>query len=150
VTRTIEVVRAAGPGTPTVAAPLRAVDLWRAERTRDRLAITARVRVRGDDPSLRGHFPGLVVFPGVYVIEALRQAMALAGPAEGAGVLVLRALTSVRFLAPLMDGDELTLDIVATARPGCGWAVRAEGARSDGTKTARIRAVFDTDGGTGA
>jgi 3-hydroxyacyl-[acyl-carrier-protein] dehydratase len=92
--------RAAGP--PEGAAPVLAVDVWRREHTGTDLRMTMRVRVRGDDPNLRGHFPGLAIYPGVFIIEALCQVMALAvhddrGP-------VLRRIESARFLAPLFDG----------------------------------------------
>ncbi|MFF5207134.1 FabA/FabZ family ACP-dehydratase [Streptosporangium sp. NPDC000396] len=145
-TRTVEAGWTTVPGVPSVAAPLRAVDLWRSERAGDKLTMTVRVGVRGDDPNLRGHFPGLAVFPGVFVIETLCQAMAFAvppGTAVSPAPPVLRSVRSVRFLAPLLDGDELTLRIVASPRPEGGWAVTAEGSRRDGTTTARIRADFD-------
>ncbi len=123
-----------------MAAPLRAVDSWRSEWVGERLTVTARVGVRGDDPNLRGHFPDIAVFPGVFVIEALEQAIALA--VGGRRPPALRTVRSVRFLAPLLDGDELTLDITATPVDG-GWDVRAQGTRLDGTVSARIRADFD-------
>jgi 3-hydroxyacyl-[acyl-carrier-protein] dehydratase len=118
------------------AAPMRAVDRWRSEPTGQGFAVTAWLRIDADDPNLRGHFPGLPVLPGVFVVEALCQAMALA--AEGAR---LRAIGSVRFLAPLLAGDELTLRADAVAGPD-GWRVRAEGRRADGTVAARIRAEY--------
>ncbi|MFD0900343.1 3-hydroxyacyl-ACP dehydratase FabZ family protein [Actinomadura sediminis] len=127
------------PPGPGFAAPVAAVDAWRAERRDDGLAITTRTRVRGDDPNLRGHFPGLPIFPGVFVIEAVCQAMALALPGETPDLGELR---SVRFLAPLLDGDELTLAVTAAPRTGGGWDVAARGRRRDGTPAVRLRAVF--------
>jgi 3-hydroxyacyl-[acyl-carrier-protein] dehydratase len=118
------------------AAPMRAVDRWRSAPTGDGFSVTARLRIDAGDPNLRGHFPGLPVLPGVFVVEALCQAMALA--AEGAR---LRAIGSVRFLAPLLAGDELTLHADAVAAPD-GWRVTAQGRRADGTLAARIRAEF--------
>jgi 3-hydroxyacyl-[acyl-carrier-protein] dehydratase len=153
VTHTVEAGWTATPDLPGVAAPMRAVDAWRREPSGDTLRLTARVGVRGDDPNLRGHFPGLAVLPGVFVIEALCQAMAQATARTTAQACekdarppVLRTLRSVRFLAPLLDGDELTLRIVAVPRAGDGWSVRATGTRRDGTITARIRADFDLAG----
>jgi 3-hydroxyacyl-[acyl-carrier-protein] dehydratase len=146
VTRTVDAGWTEASAAPPVAAPLRAVDAWRSAPAGDVLTLTARVGVRGDDPNLRGHFPGLAVFPGVFVIEALCQAMALAVPAGSAARPVLRTVRSVRFLATLLDGDELTLEIAATPRPEGGWRVRAEGLRGDGTRTAKIRADFDLAG----
>ena len=127
-------------GPPLKAAPLRAVDFWRVEHSDPGLTMSVRVQVRGEDPNLRGHFPGLAVFPGVFVVEALCQAMVLALPESAPR---LRTVRSVRFLAPLLDGDELNLEITATPRAGGGWYAFGEGWRSDGTAAARIRADFE-------
>ncbi|WP_433241200.1 hypothetical protein ACQPYK_35825 [Streptosporangium sp. CA-135522] len=142
-TSTVDVEWIAAPDVPPMAAPLRAVDSWRSGQEGDELTLTARVGVRGDDPNLRGHFPGLAVFPGVFVVEALCQVMNLALGVDPATPLVLRSVRSVRFLAPLLDGDELTLQITASPGPEGGWEVTAQGSRRDGTTTARIRADFD-------
>ena len=133
------------PAVVEVAAPLRAVEQWRREPAGDSVRLTARVGVHGDDPNLRGHFPGLPIFPGVFVIESLCQAMAQAFGEQADQAPVLRTLRSVRFLAPLLDGDELTLQITATPATD-GWSTKAEGTRSDGTVAARIRADFTTGG----
>jgi 3-hydroxyacyl-[acyl-carrier-protein] dehydratase len=131
------------PGHPSAAAPMRAVDSWHSERTAAGFAVTARLRVDGDDPNLRGHFPGFPVLPGVFLVEAVCQAMALGAGGPGAGPAPrLRVLHSVRFLAPLLGGDELTLRIDATAADDGGWRVTAEGHRADGTRVTRIRAEF--------
>jgi 3-hydroxyacyl-[acyl-carrier-protein] dehydratase len=102
------------------------------------LVITARVAVRAGD--LRGHFPGLPIFPGVFIIEAVGQAVALAaGPGQRP---VLRTVRSVRFLAPAQAGDALTLDIEVLAEDEGEWDVKATATRADGTVAARIRADF--------
>src|SRR5262245_53633623 len=65
-------------------------------------------RVRGDEPFLRGHFPGEPMFPGVLLIEAAAQ---LAG-------VVAQSDPSI----PPMPGLKLTAvrnaKIPGTARPG--------------------------------
>ncbi len=129
------------PGVVEVAAPLRAVEQWRCEPDGDSMLLSARVGVHGDDPNLRGHFPGQPIFPGIFVIESLCQAMAHAFGSTGPAP-VLRTLRSVRFLAPLLDGDELTLQITATPAADGGWSTKAVGTRLDGTVAARIRADF--------
>jgi 3-hydroxyacyl-[acyl-carrier-protein] dehydratase len=125
---------------PRAAAPIAAVDVWYRDRGPDELSVTVRVAVRGDEPNLRGHFPGLAIYPGVFVIETLSQAMALTVRTERDPVL--RRIDSVRFLAPLLDGDVLTLAVLA-APDGDGWRVTAVGTRRDGSVTARIKARFD-------
>jgi 3-hydroxyacyl-[acyl-carrier-protein] dehydratase len=149
VTRAVDTRWAAAPPPPG-AAPLRAVETWCTERDGDRLRVGARVAVHGDEPNLRGHFPGLPVFPGVFVIEAVCQAMAHALGADSARPPVLRAVRSIRFLAPLLDGDELTLELSVTPRDAGGWSVRGTGRRLDGTVAAKVRADFDPGEAAGA
>ena len=142
-TQTVEPVEVAAPAVPPVAAPIRAVDVLTSERSAELWTMTARITVDSDDPNLRGHFPGLPVYPGIFVIETLIQAV-IAGWGTDSGVRpVLRSVRSVRFLATVLGGDELTLQITAKPRAEGGWDVRAEGSRGDGTKTAKIRADFD-------
>src|SRR5215472_7424575 len=70
--------------------------------------------VRGDEPFLRGHFPGQPLFPGVLIVEAAAQ---LAGviaqsdpsipPLPG---LKLTALRAVKILGAARPGDVLHLE----------------------------------------
>ncbi|MDB6122444.1 MAG: (3R)-hydroxymyristoyl-(acyl-carrier-protein) dehydratase [Pedosphaera sp.] len=64
--------------------------------------------VRGDEPFLRGHFPGHPIFPGVLLVEAAAQ---LAGTVAQSDPEI-----------PPMSGMKLTamraVKIVGTARPG--------------------------------
>ncbi|MBW4721847.1 3-hydroxyacyl-ACP dehydratase [Saccharothrix obliqua] len=136
------------PHPPVAARPITAVDRWRAVPHDEGLTITSRVRVDGDEQHLRGHFPNRPVFPGVFAIEAVCQAMA-AATAAGVPPPELRVLRSARFTAPLLGGDELTLEIAARPHEG-GWAVVAHGTRRDGTPAVRITADFGPGGGRDA
>jgi 3-hydroxyacyl-[acyl-carrier-protein] dehydratase len=64
--------------------------------------------VRGDEPFLRGHFPGQPIFPGVLLVEAAAQ---LAGTVAQSDPQI-----------PAMTGVKLTalrgIKILGTARPG--------------------------------
>jgi 3-hydroxyacyl-[acyl-carrier-protein] dehydratase len=64
--------------------------------------------VRGDDPFLRGHFPGQPIFPGVLLVEAAAQ---LAGTVAQSDPQI-----------PPLAGLKLTamrgIKILGTARPG--------------------------------
>jgi len=69
---------------------------------------TGEYRVRGDEPFLRGHFPGQPIFPGVLLVEAAAQ---LAGTVAQSDPQI-----------PPMAGLKLTamrgIKILGTAKPG--------------------------------
>lgn len=76
--------------------------------------------VRGDEPFLRGHFPGTPLFPGVLLVEAAAQ---LAGtvaqsdpqipPLPG---LKLTALRAVKILGTAQPGETIRLEAQVTGR----------------------------------
>jgi 3-hydroxyacyl-[acyl-carrier-protein] dehydratase len=128
-------VRSIAVGDLPFAAPLLAVQDVRVAKADDRLVVHASKRVDARDPYMEGHFPSLVIYPGVFIVETLRQAVALAvgGPAE------IARLRSVRFLAPLFADDTLTLE--ATVRPGPGARLEVDAVchRGDGRMAARLK-----------
>jgi 3-hydroxyacyl-[acyl-carrier-protein] dehydratase len=79
-------------------------------------------KVRGDEPFLRGHFPGQPLFPGVLMVEAAAQ---LAGavaqsdpqlpPLPG---LKLTALRAVKIMGAAKPGDVFRLDASIAGRLG--------------------------------
>ncbi|WP_432050101.1 3-hydroxyacyl-ACP dehydratase FabZ family protein [Verrucosispora sp. NA02020] len=138
-TPTVTTTRRCPPG----AAPLAAVDDLQVTAVGEHVEVIAAVPVRPDDPNLCGHFPGFPVFPGVFVLEALAQAVDIALRGAGRPRLRTRAVQAVRFLAPLLPPDRLTLDIKAVADGPDRWAVTASGRRDDGTVTVTMRARFD-------
>ena len=89
--------------TPQNAAPLRALDSVAAElELRGGLRVRATKRVTVTDPYLGGHFPELTVYPGVFTLESVGQAVSAAiGPRSGRPA-VLCVLRSARFLVDLM------------------------------------------------
>jgi 3-hydroxyacyl-[acyl-carrier-protein] dehydratase len=78
--------------------------------------------VRGDEPFLKGHFPGAPLFPGVLLVEAAAQ---LAGtvaqsdpnlkPLDG---LKLTAMRGVKILGSAKPGDTIRLEAKVTGRLG--------------------------------
>lgn len=77
-------------------------------------------RVRGDEPFLRGHFPGEPLFPGVLLVEGGAQ---LAGtvaqcdpttpPLPG---LKLTAISKMKILGSAKPGEVIRFEAVITAR----------------------------------
>lgn len=128
------------------ASPAPVLDRWRRTGTPTAGAWRAagRTEVHRGSPAVRGHFPDLAVLPGVLVIEAVGRVVELA--TDGAcGPGRLTAVRSVRFLAPLLDGDELDLEVRADAAGAGEWDVRATARRVDGTVAARMRLSYGPD-----
>ena len=73
-------------------------------------------RVRGDEPSLKGHFPGDPLMPGVLLVEAAAQ---LAG-------VVAQCDPGIPPLAGLKLAALRTVKILGTARPGDVIQIRAQ------------------------
>src|SRR6266851_1971277 len=76
--------------------------------------------VRGDEPFLRGHFPGQPIFPGVLLVEsaaqlagAVAQSDATLGPLPG---LKLTALRGVKILGAAKPGQTILLEARITGR----------------------------------
>lgn len=120
------------------AAPLAAVDsVDSAAGTR----IEAVKRIVSDDPYLVGHYPDFTIYPGVFTIESVHQAVRQwAAERHGPGTAVeLTTITSVSFAAPLLPGDTMSigcdvtdLDAPSTVR------VKARCHRADGVLAGRM------------
>ncbi len=86
-------------------------------------------RVRGDEPFLRGHFPGDPMLPGVLLLEAVAQlagVVAQSDPVVGAlPGLKLTAMRSVKILGTARPGDVVRLEALVAGR--LGNLVQAQG-----------------------
>jgi 3-hydroxyacyl-[acyl-carrier-protein] dehydratase len=124
-------------------APLLAVEQVGIQKGEDGHTLHATKTIDANDPYLSGHFPNFTLFPGVFIIESLRQAVALAmGESEGR-LPELSIIYSVRFLVPLRPGDLMTLK--ARLRPVSEektFDVAAVVTRSDGTTVAQLKVGF--------
>jgi 3-hydroxyacyl-[acyl-carrier-protein] dehydratase len=137
---------------PVSAAPLPAVDTLVVEGDlRGGLTVRAGKTVTVRDPYLAGHFPAVTVYPGVFTLETLRQAVVAAVGTCAGEPAELHLLRSARFVAPLLDGDELI--VVARIGPVQDddvFEVTARCERGDGVLVAQVRAQFRWGVGDGA
>jgi 3-hydroxyacyl-[acyl-carrier-protein] dehydratase len=82
----------------------------------------AEYRVRGDEPFLRGHFPGEPLFPGVLLVEAGAQLAGMVAQSEPAirplAGLKLTAIRSAKIFGSARPGDVIHLEAQVTGRLG--------------------------------
>lgn len=88
--------------------------------------ITAWKQVSGSEDFFRGHFPEFPVMPGVLIIEAMAQAMAvllLSRPEFRGKLGYFGGMEKVRFKRKVVPGDDLRLDVTLNRlRGGIGFA----------------------------
>jgi 3-hydroxyacyl-[acyl-carrier-protein] dehydratase len=87
-------------------------------------------RVRGDEPFLRGHFPGEPLLPGVLLVEAAAQLAGVVAQSDPAippmPGLKLTALRSVKILGTARPGEIVRLAVRVTGRLGNLLQARAQ------------------------
>jgi 3-hydroxyacyl-[acyl-carrier-protein] dehydratase len=83
---------------------------------------TGEYHVRGDEPFLRGHFPGEPIFPGVLLVEAAAQLAGVVAQSDPAipplAGLKLTALRNVKILGTAKPGETISLEAKITGRLG--------------------------------
>ncbi len=127
---------------PPFAAPLPALSSVHVEPVGDHLEVVATKQVLADDPYMAGHFPGLCIYPGVFIIETACQAVA-AAHARAAAPPVLSGVRSARFLAPILSGDTLSITTAVPApSSSTPFDIEAVCVRADGTKVALLKLSF--------
>jgi 3-hydroxyacyl-[acyl-carrier-protein] dehydratase len=79
-------------------------------------------KIRGDEPFLRGHFPGEPVFPGVLLVEAAAQLAGVIAQSDPKipplKNLKLTALRNVKILGTAKPGETISLEAKITGRLG--------------------------------
>jgi 3-hydroxyacyl-[acyl-carrier-protein] dehydratase len=82
----------------------------------------AEYKIRGDEPFLRGHFPGEPIFPGVLLVEAAAQLAGVVAQSDPAipplAGLKLAAMRQVKILGAAKPGETLELEARVTGRMG--------------------------------
>jgi len=96
---------------------------------------TGEYRVRGDEPFLRGHFPGDPILPGVLLIEAAAQLAGVVAQSDPAirplAGLKLTALRGVKILGAARPGDVVHLQASVIGRLGNLIQAQARGRVGD-------------------
>lgn len=102
---------------------------------------TGSYRLRGDEPFLKGHFPGQPLMPAVLMVEAIAQIAGVAAQTDPVipplADLRLTAIRSVKVFGAAFPGDGLQIEaevqgrmgplIQATGRVRLGEKILAEG-----------------------
>ena len=74
-----------------------------------------------DEPFFQGHFPAYPVMPGVLVIEAMAQVAGLltmlsdVARRDGSQLVLFAGIDEARFKRPVKPGDQLRIEVEATA-----------------------------------
>lgn len=80
-------------------------------------------RVAPDHPAFAGHFPGRPIWPGVLLLAEVFETLR-AAPGVAASLGAMPELQSVKFLAPVGPGSELT--VALQPQPGrCDFEIRS-------------------------
>ncbi len=83
---------------------------------------TGEYAVRGDEPFLRGHFPGEPLFPGVLLVEAAAQLAGVIAQSDPKipplKNLKLTALRNVKILGTAKPGEVIQVEAKITGRLG--------------------------------
>ena len=103
----------------------------------------AEYRVRGDEPFLRGHFPGDPIFPGVLLVEAAAQLAGVVAQSDPtipplAG-LKLAAMRSVKITGAARPGDVIKVEARVIGR--MGNLIQAEASASVGDRQVMVAQV---------
>lgn len=91
--------------------------------------VVALKNVSVNEPCFQGHFPGIPVFPGVLIVEAIAQAAGIvamsANPEMGKKVVYLAALDGFRFRKPVIPGDALRISVEKVTEKRSIWKFAA-------------------------
>lgn len=96
-----------------------------------------RVHISPDEPVFAGHYPDAPVFPGLCLVEYVRLGALRTAPVPD---LMLAALESARFRAPVLPGDDVTITL-DWSRDEASWHCSARASTARGA-AANVRLRF--------
>lgn len=76
-----------------------------------------------DHPAYAGHFPGRPILPGVVLLDAALQALAVEQGVDAGQALA--QLKSAKFHRPVTPGEALTLHYASTPNAGVRFEIRS-------------------------
>jgi len=128
---------------PLFAAPLCALDEMQMTEDGGGLVINASKRIDASDPYIAAHFPGRTIYPGVFILETVRQAVAAALGERSGAYPDLTAVRSLRFVGAVHPGERLVVAAtVGSPGPDGTLDVDAGCRRADGSAVARVVLEF--------
>ncbi len=99
-------------------------------------SLTALKNVTINEPIFTGHFPGMPIFPGVLILEALAQATGILGfktvtERSENELYLFAAIDGARFKKPVVPGDTMILEVKFLKERSNMWKFYGE-AKVDG------------------
>lgn len=99
-------------------------------------SLTAIKNVTINEPIFTGHFPGMPIFPGVLILEAMAQATGILGfktvsERTENELYLFAGIDEARFKKPVVPGDQLVLEVKFLKERRNMWKFYAE-AKVDG------------------
>ncbi len=99
-------------------------------------SLTAIKNVTVNEPIFTGHFPGMPIFPGVLILEAMAQATGILGfktvsERKENELYLFAGIDEARFKKPVVPGDQLVLEVKFLKERRNMWKFYAE-AKVDG------------------
>lgn len=107
------------------AKPLEAVDDLSATRTESGWDLRIAKTVRRTDAYMSGHFPGLILYPAVFLLETVRQSVGQAVDTAPDGWWEIAAIRRLKLRRPMLEGHRLDLEVTLTPAGGAGPALTA-------------------------
>lgn len=84
-----------------------------------------------NEPFFPGHFPGRPIFPGVLILEALAQLVAVLAYASepfdsNVKIMYFMGIDKARFRTPVVPGDRMVLEVEVMHRKSNIWKCRGK------------------------